>query len=146
MISSSYYAIFHQCKYQKTLSLILFGLAIVSSSIKAAERNNKNSISISPRSCLVKDENSYCNKDLVINWRFSEETDFCLLVDNGLILFCENDQLQGTKTLSNRLKKTTKFEVVEQGSQRKLSEISVYVIKESAAKLRKRYRHPWSIF
>lgn len=124
----------------------LLTLAFLSLSGKASERKQSNSISISPRSCLVKDDKSYCDKDIVVSWQFTESTDFCLLVDNGLILFCENNQLKGTKTLFNRLKKTTKFEVVEQGTQQKLSEITVYVIKENAAKLRKRYRHPWSIF
>ena len=146
MIFNHYLSTLHHIKGFKLLTLVLWGVTFLPVFANATERKGDSSISISPRSCLVKDDKSYCEKDLVISWKFKERIDFCLLVDNGLILFCENDQLKGSKTLSNRLKKTTRFEVVEQGTQRKLSEITVYVIKENAAKLRKRYRHPWSIF
>ena len=92
---------------------------------RTEEEGDKSFFSITPRSCLIKEEAIQCERDVVVNWRFQTPTSFCLLIDNGFILFCENNQTTGHKILSSRLRKTTHFEVVEQGSQRKLSTLRI---------------------
>jgi len=127
-----------------------FGLlllsAVASIKVNAESIENSGVINISPRSCLITKNHNHCERSLIISWNFETATDFCVLLKNGVQLFCEYSQLAGKREIDGDLRVTTTFVFQKPETKNYFAKVVVYVLKKSQPTLRKRYSHPWSIF
>lgn len=112
-------------------------------------------LKISPRSCLSASAQSVCLEQLTVTWQSDELTALCLWRgQDEQPLFCV-DSAKGERILTLAISASTRFYLRPKLSQQSdkqtagynnLASAELIVLAAPDATLRRRYRHPWSVF
>lgn len=112
-------------------------------------KNNIASVTftVSPESCLVKNNRTSCIDQLEFYWRLSTPKRVCLETKAGKRLHCITNKSTQRVLVNFNVLTTTVFYLVDAESQQQLAQTQVMVVKNVNSDIgSRRYRHPWSIF
>ncbi|WP_405601607.1 MULTISPECIES: DUF3019 domain-containing protein [unclassified Pseudoalteromonas] len=125
----------------KYLMFIVF-TALVFSSLSTTQAAP---FSVSPKVCVVSEQQEFCDLDLQFNWRLDEIVDACLYQQNEKI-HCWQQQRSGQFNYKARVHVETIYSLINSQTGVLLAKTQVEVQSAHAKKNKRRLRSPWSFF
>ncbi|MBH0089817.1 DUF3019 domain-containing protein [Pseudoalteromonas sp. NSLLW218] len=101
--------------------------------------------SVSPKVCVVSEQQGFCDLDLQFEWQLNAYSDVCLYQQERL-LQCWEQQLSGQFNYKARVQVETIYSLINPHTGVLLAKTQVEVQSAHAKKNRRRLRSPWSFF
>lgn len=125
----------------KYLMFIVFIASLFSGSCRAQTAN----FSVSPKVCVISEQQAFCDLDLQFNWQQEALSDVCLYKQDEKI-YCWKQQRSGQFNYKARVQVETIYSLINPHTGVLLAKIQVEVQSAHAKKNRRRLRSPWSFF
>ncbi|WP_171036157.1 MULTISPECIES: DUF3019 domain-containing protein [Pseudoalteromonas] len=103
------------------------------------------SLKVSPKVCVVSEQQAFCDLDLKFNWQQPSPSDVCLYQQNKLIK-CWQQQAVGEFEYKARVQVETIYSLINPHTGVLIAKTHVEVQSADAKKSRRRLRSPWSYF
>ncbi|GAA62106.1 hypothetical protein P20652_4001 [Pseudoalteromonas sp. BSi20652] len=101
--------------------------------------------SISPKVCVVSEQQDFCDLDLQFNWQLNTTSDVCLYKKKEQ-LYCGQQQSSGQFNYKARVQVETIYSLINPHTGGVLAKTKIEVQSAHAKKNRRRLRSPWSFF
>jgi len=102
------------------------------------------SLKVSPKVCVVSEQQAFCDLDLKFNWQQPSPSDACLYQQNKLIK-CWQQQAVGEFEYKARVQVETIYSLINPHTGVSLASVQIEV-QTAYAKKKHRLRSPWSFF
>ncbi|WP_338362571.1 DUF3019 domain-containing protein [uncultured Pseudoalteromonas sp.] len=102
-------------------------------------------LKVSPKVCVVSDQQAFCDLNLVFNWQQALPSDVCLYEQTKLIK-CWQQQAVGEFEYKARVQVETIYSLINPHTGVLIAKTHVEVQSADAKKSRRRLRSPWSYF
>ena len=102
-------------------------------------------LSVSPKVCVVSEQQEFCDLDLQFNWQLHASSDVCLYQQDEQ-LQCWQQQRSGQYNYKARVQVETIYSLINPHTGVLIAKTQVEVQSAHAKKNRRRLRSPWSFF